>query len=74
MVLEKDYRTCICKNKGEHMHFPIDPILVIIDGLDIVLGSFSNCIDDKMQRQKENEAVMVNVELIVKRATFLRSF
>jgi hypothetical protein len=37
---------------GGHTHISIDPIPEVIDALDIVLGSFSNCIDDKMQRQK----------------------
>ena len=37
---------------GGHTHISIDPIPEVIDALDIVLGSLSNCIDDKMQRQK----------------------
>jgi hypothetical protein len=37
---------------GVHTHFSIDPISEIIEGLDIVLGSLGNCIDDKFQRQK----------------------
>ncbi len=41
---------------GGHTHFSIDPIPEIIDGLDIVLGSLSNCIDDKIQRQKRERS------------------
>ena len=41
---------------GGHTHFSIDPIPEVIDGLDIVLGSLSNCIDDKMQRQKRERS------------------
>lgn len=41
---------------GGHTHFSIDPLPEIIDGLDIVLGSLSNCIDDKVQRQKRERS------------------
>ena len=41
---------------GGHTHFSIDPIPEVIDGLDIVLGSLSNCIDDKLQRQKRERS------------------
>ena len=41
---------------GGHTHFSIDPLPEVIDGLDIVLGSLSNCIDDKMQRQKRERS------------------
>ncbi len=41
---------------GGHTHLSIDPIPEVIDALDIVLGSFSNCIDDKVQRQKRERS------------------
>ena len=37
---------------GGHIHFSIEPDAKIIEGLDVVLGSFSNCIDDKEQKLK----------------------
>ena len=37
---------------GGHTHFSLDPEPKIIDALDIVLGSLSNCIDDKQQKLK----------------------
>ena len=37
---------------GGHLHFSIPPTDEIIDALDTVLYSLSNCIDDKNQRQK----------------------
>ena len=37
---------------GGHTHFSVEPNSEIIDALDIVLGSLSNCIDDKLQKQK----------------------
>ena len=37
---------------GGHIHFSIEPDANIIKALDIVLGSLSNCIDDKEQKQK----------------------
>ena len=41
---------------GGHTHFSVEPIPEVIDALDIVLGSFSNCIDDKVQRQKRERS------------------
>ncbi len=41
---------------GGHTHLSIDPIPEVIDALDIVLGSFSNCVDDKIQRQKRERS------------------
>lgn len=41
---------------GGHIHFATEPDGEIIDALDIVLGSLSNCIDDKMQRQKRERS------------------
>ena len=35
---------------GGHTHFSLDPEPSIIDALDIILGSLSNCIDDKEQK------------------------
>jgi len=35
---------------GGHTHFSIEPTGEIINALDVVLGSLSNCIDDKQQR------------------------
>ena len=35
---------------GGHTHFSLDPEPNIIDALDFVLGSLSNCIDDKQQK------------------------
>ncbi len=37
---------------GGHIHFSVEPNSKIINALDTVLGSLSNCIDDKEQRQK----------------------
>lgn len=37
---------------GGHIHFSIEPTGKIINALDVVLGSLSNCIDDKSQRLK----------------------
>jgi Phage phiEco32-like COOH.NH2 ligase-type 2 len=41
---------------GGHTHFSIEPESKIIEGLDIVLGSLSNCIDDKNQKQKRERS------------------
>jgi hypothetical protein len=41
---------------GGHTHFSIDPEPKIIDALDIILGSLSNCIDDKQQNQKRERS------------------
>lgn len=41
---------------GGHTHLSIEPIPEVIDALDIVLGSFSNCVDDKIQRQKRERS------------------
>ena len=41
---------------GGHTHFSLDPDPQIIDALDFVLGSLSNCIDDKIQRQKRERS------------------
>ncbi len=41
---------------GGHTHFSVESTSEIIDALDIVLGSLSNCIDDKMQRQKRERS------------------
>ena len=41
---------------GGHTHFSVEPDGEIIDALDIVLGSLSNCIDDKQQRQKRERS------------------
>lgn len=41
---------------GGHTHFSIVPTDEVIDALDIILGSFSNCIDDKVQRQKRERS------------------
>jgi len=41
---------------GGHTHLSIDPTPEVIEALDIVLGSFSNCIDDKVQRQKRERS------------------
>ncbi len=37
---------------GGHTHFSVSPDNNLIEGLDTVLGSLSNCIDDKHQKQK----------------------
>ena len=37
---------------GGHLHFSVQPEPDIVDALDTVLTSLSNCIDDKEQRQK----------------------
>ena len=37
---------------GGHIHFSIEPEPNIILSLDVILGSLSNCIDDKEQKQK----------------------
>ncbi|MBI2417245.1 MAG: hypothetical protein HYV28_04970 [Ignavibacteriales bacterium] len=37
---------------GGHLHFSVQPEPEIVDALDTVLYSLSNCIDDKEQRQK----------------------
>ena len=37
---------------GGHLHFSIQPDPNVVDALDTILYSFSNCIDDKEQRQK----------------------
>ncbi len=37
---------------GGHTHLAISPAPELIESLDIVLGSLSNCIDDKQQKQK----------------------
>ena len=37
---------------GGHTHFSIEPEPKIIDALDFLLGSLSNCIDDKTQKLK----------------------
>jgi hypothetical protein len=41
---------------GGHTHFSIDSTAEIIEALDCVLGSLSNCIDDKIQRQKRERS------------------
>lgn len=41
---------------GGHTHFSVESTSEIIDALDIVLGSLSNCIDDKIQRQKRERS------------------
>lgn len=41
---------------GGHIHFSVEPQPKIIDGLDTVLGSLSNCIDDKDQRNKRERS------------------
>ncbi|MGB8318590.1 MAG: hypothetical protein WCE54_10720 [Ignavibacteriaceae bacterium] len=41
---------------GGHTHFSIEPTQKIIGALDIVLGSLSNCIDDKLQKQKRERS------------------
>jgi Phage phiEco32-like COOH.NH2 ligase-type 2 len=40
---------------GGHIHFSLEPTPKIIGALDIVLGSLSNCIDDKQQKQKREQ-------------------
>lgn len=41
---------------GGHTHFSVQPDPAVLDGLDIVLGSLSNCIDDKEQRHKRERS------------------
>ncbi len=41
---------------GGHTHFSVTPNEKIIDALDTVLGSLSNCIDDKQQKQKRERS------------------
>ncbi|MBK9096706.1 MAG: hypothetical protein IPM14_01035 [bacterium] len=41
---------------GGHTHFSVESTTEIIEALDVVLGSFSNCIDDKLQRQKRERS------------------
>jgi len=41
---------------GGHTHFSLQPDDKIIEALDVVLGSFSNCIDDKQQRAKREKS------------------
>ena len=41
---------------GGHTHFSIESSAEIIEALDVVLGSLSNCIDDKIQRQKRERS------------------
>lgn len=41
---------------GGHIHLSISPCENIIDSLDVVLTSLSNCIDDKSQRQKRERS------------------
>lgn len=41
---------------GGHLHFSISPDPKVIDALDIVLYSLSNCIDDKNQRNKRERS------------------
>jgi len=41
---------------GGHIHFSVDPEPEMIEALDITLGSLSNCIDDKVQRQKRERS------------------
>lgn len=41
---------------GGHTHFSIQPLPEIIEALDIVLGSLSNCIDDKEQRHQRQRS------------------
>ena len=41
---------------GGHTHFSIESTTQIIEALDCVLGSLSNCIDDKIQRQKRERS------------------
>lgn len=37
---------------GGHLHFSVEPEPEIIDSLDTVLGSLSNCIDDRLQKER----------------------
>lgn len=37
---------------GGHTHFGLEPDTKIIEALDVVLGSFSTCVDDKNQRAR----------------------
>ncbi len=41
---------------GGHTHFALESTTQIIEALDVVLGSLSNCIDDKIQRQKRERS------------------
>ena len=41
---------------GGHTHFSCESTTQIIEALDVVLGSLSNCIDDKIQRQKRERS------------------
>ena len=41
---------------GGHTHFSIEPTPKIIAALDVVLGSLSNCIDDKQQKLKRERS------------------
>lgn len=41
---------------GGHLHFSVEPETKIIESLDTVLGSLSNCIDDKDQRSKRERS------------------
>ncbi len=41
---------------GGHTHFSLEPSPKVIAALDLVLGSLSNCIDDKQQRQKRERS------------------
>ncbi len=41
---------------GGHTHFSVEPDTKMIEALDTVLGSLSNCIDDKIQRQKRERS------------------
>lgn len=40
---------------GGHIHISVDPTPEVVDALDTVLYSFSNCIDDKEQRIKREK-------------------
>jgi hypothetical protein len=41
---------------GGHTHFSTESTTEIIEALDCVLGSLSNCIDDKIQKQKRERS------------------
>jgi hypothetical protein len=41
---------------GGHLHFSVEPETKIIESLDAVLGSLSNCIDDRDQRNKRERS------------------
>ena len=41
---------------GGHCHFSLEPTPKIIEALNVVLGSLSNCIDDKQQKIKRERS------------------